>query len=692
MKLNKRFLAAGGALAAGLVVVGAAVAMPASQASPSTPNSPEAVRALAAQSAANLVAGHPAALRASAQDKFVQHGVVSSQGTQYVAYDRTFKDLPVIGGDFVVVTDSAGQVKYTSVAQDQAIPDALSTTPAVTAQRAGEVARAQLKHVKSSVAPSLAVYAAGTPKLAWNTRVTGDDGREPSSLSVYVDAQTGAVLGTQEHVMFGTGTAGLNGPNPVHIDTSSTGGGYSMTDPNISNLSCGDYDTGQVFTKSSDTWGNGDETNRETGCVDALFAAQTENKMLASWLGRNGQDGNGGAWPIHMGLNDVNAYYDGSEVNIGHNQAGSWIPALDVVGHEMGHGIDDHTPGGISGNGTQEFVADTFGAETEWYANEPSPYDVPDFTVGEQINLTGNGPIRYMYDPSKAGHPNCYSSSIPTTEVHAAAGPGNHWFYLVAEGTNPTDGQPSSPTCNGSSVTGIGIQNAAKVMYNAMLQKTSGASYLKYRVWTLQAAKNLFPNDCTEFNTVKAAWDAVSVPAQSGEPTCSGGTTTTTTPPTSTTTPPPGNCSGQIIANPGFESGATSWTASSGVIGQYGSSGEPTHGGTWEAWLNGYGSSHTDTLSQSVTIPAGCHASLSFYLHVDTAETTTTTAYDKLTVKAGSNTLATYSNLNAGSGYAQKTFDVSALAGQTVTLTFTGVEDASLQTSFVIDDAALTLS
>ena len=116
-------------------------------------------------------------------------------------------------------------------------------------------------------------------------------------------------------------------------------------------------------------------------------------------------------------------------------------------------------------------MADTFGAATEWYANNPA--DTPDYTVGELVNLVGSGPIRYMYNPSLAGDANCYSSSIPTAEVHAAAGPGNHWFYLLAEGTSPTDGQPTSPTCNGSSVTGIGIQKAEKIMYNAMLMKTS---------------------------------------------------------------------------------------------------------------------------------------------------------------------------------------------------------------------------
>ena len=65
---------------------------------------------------------------------------------------------------------------------------------------------------------------------------------------------------------------------------------------------------------------------------------------------------------------------------------------------------------------------------------------------------------------------------------------------------------------------------------------------------------------------------------------------------------------------------------------------------------------------------------------------------DKLTVTLGSTTLATYSNLNHAAGYQQHTFNVSGLAGQTVTLTFKGVEDSSLQTSFVIDDTALNVS
>jgi Putative Ig domain len=161
-----------------------------------------------------------------------------------------------------------------------------------------------------------------------------------------------------------------------------------------------------------------------------------------------------------------------------------------------------------------------------------------------------------------------------------------------------------------------------------------------------------------------------------------------------TINPAGGGCgsTGQKLGNPGFESGNTAWSASSGVIGQWGASGEPTHSGTWNAWLDGYGTSHTDTLSQSVTLPSGCSTyTLTFWLHIDTAEAPGT-AYDRLTVKAGSTTLATYTNLNAASGYTQKSFNLSAFAGQTLTISFTGVEDSSLQTSFVVDDTALNVS
>ncbi|NVD72092.1 CehA/McbA family metallohydrolase [Duganella sp. BJB1802] len=160
----------------------------------------------------------------------------------------------------------------------------------------------------------------------------------------------------------------------------------------------------------------------------------------------------------------------------------------------------------------------------------------------------------------------------------------------------------------------------------------------------------------------------------------------TTTPPTAT----------QLIVNGGFESGAASWTATSGVISNDAS--QAAHAGSYKAWLDGYGSAHTDTLYQTVTIPADAtSATLAFWLQVVSDETTTTTAYDtlKVQVRSGANavlaTLATYSNLNKGSTYVQKSFDLSAYKGQTVRIYFEGVEGSTVSTAFLIDDVTLNV-
>jgi len=161
-----------------------------------------------------------------------------------------------------------------------------------------------------------------------------------------------------------------------------------------------------------------------------------------------------------------------------------------------------------------------------------------------------------------------------------------------------------------------------------------------------------------------------------------------------------GGTTTQILGNPGFENGSASpapWSVTSGVINS--STSEPPHAGTWDAWLDGYGTTHTDTVLQTVNIPAGATAAtLSFFLHIDSAETSTTTAFDTLTVQIRNSsgtvlsTLATYSNLNKATGYQQKSFNLLSFKGQTIQIFFKGVEDSTLQTSFVVDDVNLNVT
>jgi subtilisin family serine protease len=156
--------------------------------------------------------------------------------------------------------------------------------------------------------------------------------------------------------------------------------------------------------------------------------------------------------------------------------------------------------------------------------------------------------------------------------------------------------------------------------------------------------------------------------------------------------PPPGS---ELLLNRGFESGNVTWVATSGVITN--TTQQTPRTGAWYAWLNGYGVSHTDTLYQQITVPStATTVTLSFWLKISSAETTTTTAFDTLRVQVRNSsntvlsTLATYSNLNETTGYTLKTFDLTAFKGQTIRIYFLGVEDSSLQTSFVIDDTSCT--
>ncbi|MGV9329641.1 M4 family metallopeptidase [Streptosporangium sandarakinum] len=516
-----------GPAASAAVPATAAQAVPAARTAPADPPAfappgPEA-RKRAAASAADALAARSGALFKSPDDTFtLARTVIGTRGLQYLTYARTHRGLPVYGGDVIVATDGTGD-QVGSVVSGQQAEIKVDVKSKIGADAATATARRLLPSVEGTDTPRLVVHAAGPrPRTAWEVVVTGATANgTPSVLHVFVDARDGSVVDSYDDVRAGTGNSFYNG-NPVTIQTSGSGGSYSMTDGTRPGLRCGGQN-GAAYTGTDDSWGNGRGTDLETACVDALYAAQREWDMLRSWLGRNGFNGSGGAYPARVGMTDVNAYWNGSYTTFGRNQAGSQqATSMDVVAHEFGHAIFQFSGSGGAGSGNEagglnESTGDIFGALTEHFAANSA--DPPDYTVGETVNLTGNGPIRNMYNPGALGHPNCYSSAIPNTEVHAAAGPQNHWFYLLAEGSNPA-GKPSSPVCSGPSLTGIGIQKAGQIFMAGLNSKTAPWTHAKARSATVAAARQLFPGSCTEVNAVKAAWSAVSVPAQSGEPTC----------------------------------------------------------------------------------------------------------------------------------------------------------------------------
>ncbi|WP_431678256.1 M4 family metallopeptidase [Kitasatospora sp. KL5] len=744
------------------------------------PAAPSAVAPQAALNRAQLLsdAGQRSAavaqtLGLGSQEKLVvKDAVVDADGSRHLRYERTYAGLPVLGGDLVVHQNAAGATKSVDKASQAALTG-IATTPKLAAPKAQAAALAAESGSALDTAPRLVVWAAdGSPRLAWETVVSGteSDGT-PSRMHVITDATSGSVIHKFEGIKTGTGTGVFVGN--VTIGTTLSGSTYQMKDAGrgngyTTNLNHGTSGTGTLYTKSTDTWGNGSASNSESAAVDAHFGVASTWDYFKNVHGRSGIKGDGvGAYSrVHYGNNYVNAFWDDDCFCMTYGDgSGNTHPLteLDVAGHEMSHGVTSNTANlnysGESG-GLNEATSDIFGSMVEFYANIPS--DNPDYLIGELIDINGNGtPLRYMDKPSKDGNSADYwSSTVGNKDVHYSSGVANHFFYLLSEGSGAkviNGVSYDSPTMNSIAVTGIGRDKAAKIWFRALsVYMTSTTNYAAARTATLSAATDLYGSGSAEYNAVATAWAAVNVgslPSGTVTVTNPGNQTTAlngtanlqiqasggTAPLTFTATGLPtglsisstgkitgtattagtynvtvtakdaanktgstsftwtvnsgggGTCTpAQLLGNAGFESGNTTWTASSGVIDN--SASQASHGGSWKAWLDGYGSSHTDTLSQTVTIPAGCKATLSYWLHIDTAETTTSTQYDKLTVTVNGTTVASYSNLNKATGYSQKTIDLSAYAGQSVTLKFTGVEDSSLQTSFVIDDTSIQTS
>ncbi|GAA2507792.1 M4 family metallopeptidase [Winogradskya humida] len=781
-----------GGLMAGVGPVATAAAAP-----------PAPVTPLAAASRA--LTEHRPALQAGSSDAFsVRSSAVDADGSAHVHYDRTYQGLRVRGGDTVVHTAPDGSFEKASVGLTK--PLSLGTSAAISSDAAAAAAKKAFRGKVTEVGtPEKIVDAsAGGAVLAYQTEVEGwaTDGQTPSRLQVVTDATTGAVRDSWDEIETVDGTGRGIYVGTVTLSTTQSGSSYTLTDPTHGNgYTCDMNNTTTTCSTMTDTdnaWGTGAQSSDQSAAVDAHYGAALTFDYFKNNHARNGIFNNGAGVPsrVHYGSSYVNAFWDGAQMTYG-DGSGNADPlvSLDVAGHEMSHGVTENTANlnytGESG-GLNEATSDIFGTMVEFSANNTS--DPGDYQIGEEIDINGDGtPLRYMYNPTLDGASHgCWSSTTNSVDVHYSSGPGNHFFFDLAEGTGAT-AYGTSPVCSSApAVTGIGRAKAAAIWYRAL--STYFTSTTRYylssnlansaRAHTLSAATDLYGNCSTEYKAVQAAWTAVNVAGAdatcstsgnsftlalsstsgtvapgasvqttattvntgtaqtvaftaSGLPTgatatfnpasITSGASSTLTLATSASTPAGtysitvtgtgtsvtrtatytltvsggggGTCSAtQLLANAGFESGATSWTQSpSGVIGIH--STQPARTGSYAAWLNGNGSTSTQYIYQQVTLPTGCATyALSFYLHIDTAETSTSTQYDKLQVQVLNTsgtvlgTVGTYSNLNAASGYTARSFSLASYAGQTVRLRFYGTEDSSLQTSFTIDDTALNIS
>ena len=622
-----------------------------------------------------------------------------------------------------------------------------------------------------------------------------------------INAKTGAIIAQWKalQTVVGTGNSQYNGSVP--INTTLSGSTYSLKDAtrgtgglfgamaitNANHSSSNSPSAGSIYTNSSNVWGDGQQyisggsttnANGQTAAVNAMWGLMNTYDTLKNVLGWQSLDGNNTATYIaaHVDNNYDNAFYDDSCkcMFIGDGSSFKSLGSIDVIGHEMSHGVTDSTSGliysGESG-GLNESNSDIGGEMVEAYARAGGtgnviPNSGNDWQMGTEISKTGQ-PLRWMYKPSKDGSsPNAWSSTIKNLDVHYSSGPNNRAFYFLAKGSNSSSSSDFySSYLNKSplAMTGIGSDKAYRIWFKAATTKfTASTNYADARAKVLSSAEELYGVGSAEATAVKRAYAAINVGSDVDEGGAGGGAVSISTQPASVTaaagatvsfavgasggtapysykwfrngaqisgaTSPTytlqaqtadngavfnatvtdssspaatatsanatltvsstgGGGSVERVTNGGFESSTTGWSGSTGVIGSF--SGQSAYEGSRYAWLGGNGSTSTETITQPVVLPSSASsASLTFALHIDSAETGST-VYDKLTVTAKSSsgavlgTLATYSNVNKASGFQIRTLNLLPYKGQTVTLSFSMTEDSSLQTSFVVDKVSV---
>ncbi|MFE5540463.1 M4 family metallopeptidase [Streptomyces sp. NPDC056492] len=474
-----------------------------------------------------------------AQEKLLVHDVVKDQdGTTHTRYERTYEGLPVLGGDLVVSRTAAEKTQSVSKASNAQLQgvstSAPADAPAAASAKALDAAKAVgSKADKADVAPRKIVWMAnGVPTLAYETVIGGlqDDGT-PNQLHVITDAKTGAKLHQWQGIETGVGNTHYSGQ--VTLGTSQSGSTFTMNDAargghKTYNLNHGTSGTGSLFSQSTDTWGNGANSNAATAGADAAYGAGVTWDFYKNVFGRSGIRGDGVAAysRVHYGNAYVNAFWDDSCfcMTYGDGTANNDpLTSLDVAGHEMSHGVTAATAGLEYSNesgGLNEATSDIMGTSVEFYANNSSARG--NYLIGEQININGDGtPLRYMDKPSKdGGSADAWYSGVGNLDVHYSSGPANHWFYLASEGSGAkvVNGVSyNSPTSDGLPVTAIGRDKAQLIWYKALTTKfNSTTDYAGARAGTIAAATELYGAGSAEVKNVTDAWAAVNVGARSG--------------------------------------------------------------------------------------------------------------------------------------------------------------------------------
>jgi thermolysin len=488
-----------------------------------------------------MVRGDELRLRASETDQLMTE-------RRHQRFDQYHRGVRVFGGEMVRQLDGAETISVFGTVY-QAVD--IDTTPALSGQDAAAAA-SRIAGVggEPTRPPDLMVVPrdAGGFALAYRVRLATDD-----DLIVYfIDARTGSLVSSYSDLQTEVGTGiGVLG-DQKKVSTTLSSGIYrawdQMRPATIYTFDLkGDltrtrnFLNGLVALGLSDMSASTGNTWADPATVDAHAYTGWTFDYFYKRFERSGLDGrnltmrsvvhpvNRADWKTAtasvLNLYYLNAFYAGDGIMV----YGEGLPpdatvngyrwhyfagALDVVAHELTHGVTDYSSGLIYRNESgalNESFSDMMGTSVEFYYQAAgSAYLNADYTLGEDLT-TPMGGFRSMANPGAFGDPDHYSKRYLGTSdnggVHTNSGISNHAFYLAIEG--------GTDRTSGLSVAGVGSASRdkiEKVFYRAFTQMLpAGATFSVARAATIQAARDLYGAGGNVEQAVAQAWTAVGV-------------------------------------------------------------------------------------------------------------------------------------------------------------------------------------
>ena len=425
-------------------------------------------------------------------------------------YQQMLNGAQVLGGQLTVNADAKGNVISVIGAH---YPNLLTTNDIKLSAGNAQATVAKRLGGKGKWFTTLMVH-----PVSGRFFYTVENRRNDSRWFYWIDAEDGEVINAYDGLTHGDGIGVLGDIKDLTGLTTSAGGQFEMISANgrIKTYDAGNRNRlpGDLATDDDDNWNlSGSTSPGHPALVDAHFYANVVDNYYLSihgfdWLQEFPQ---GIVSSAHLKRHYNNAYWNGEQMAYGDGDGSTFVELsgdLDVVGHELSHGVTEANSNLIYQNESgalNEAFSDIMGTNIE-FAN-----GMGNWTIGEDITVGSNG-IRNMMDPGEDGDPSHYAERYTGTSdnggVHINSGIINHWYYLLVIG-----GQNSDPNfASGNAVVGIGLAAAERIVYDGFTALTATADFCAARASTNAVAQ------AGEADSVNAAWDEVGVT----EELCSG--------------------------------------------------------------------------------------------------------------------------------------------------------------------------